>query len=189
MHGGKSLVGAASPTFTTGRYSKYLPQRLTERYQQAVQDTELLALREEVALLDARLADLLSRVDAGESGQMWQQANKAFLSVMRFYRARDYKHVDGALFDLEQALEGGLNDYLAWEELRQIVDQRRKLVESERKRLVEMQQVITAEQAMVLVTTIVDSVRKHVRDRDALAAISDDIRRIALARGAQAPPA
>src|ERR671916_1968189 len=71
-HGGKSLGGIASPRLTHGRYSRSLPAQLAARYTAAQHDPELLSLRDELALLDARIADVLSRVDSGESGQLWQ---------------------------------------------------------------------------------------------------------------------
>lgn len=43
-------------------------------------------------------------------------------------------------------------------------------MESERKRLVEMQQVITAEQAMTFLGAVVAAIRRYVTDRDTLAA-------------------
>jgi hypothetical protein len=62
MHGGATPVGPALPQFRHGRYSKYLPERLAERYQASLEDSELLGLRDELGLVDARIADLLERV-------------------------------------------------------------------------------------------------------------------------------
>lgn len=59
-----------------------------------------------------------------------------------------------------------------WEAITELTEQRRKLVETERKRLVDMQQMITAEQAAVLVAALTDAVRRHVHDADTLAKIS-----------------
>lgn len=181
IHGGKSLVGAASPAFRTGRYSKHLPARLMARYQEAQSDPQLLALRDEVALVDARLADLLGRVDTGESARRWQEAQEAFEELRRAQRkGKDgAKEFIAALDDLEQALRSG-NDYGLWAEIASVVDLRKRLVESERKRLVEMQQMITAERAMVLLSRVVDIIRTHVTDRDTLAAISADFRALAV---------
>jgi hypothetical protein len=78
VHGGKTLVGSASPTYRTGRYSKYVPERLRERYEAAEDDAELLSLRGEIALTDARLLDLLARVNTGESGQLWAELRRAY---------------------------------------------------------------------------------------------------------------
>ena len=65
-----------------------------------------------------------------------------------------------------------------WKEILTLLEQRRKLVESERKRLVEMHQVITAERAMVLMSAILGIIRENVNDRETLTRISEGIRRI-----------
>lgn len=173
IHGGKSLAGPASPSLKTGRYSKYLPERLKDRYDQARADEELLFLREEIALLDSRLADLLQRVDTGESGALWANLTKVWADLQRAEEgSTEYLQ---AWIKVDELMKAGTTDYLAWQELQAVIEQRRKLVESERKRVVELQQVITAERAMVLLSVVVDVVRRHVTDRNALAAISADI--------------
>lgn len=177
-HGGKSLVGIASPSFKTGRYSKYIPARLNERYQEAVSDSELLALREDIALIDARLVDLLQRVDTGESGRLWRLLQQTHAEMLQARAASDTGKMAMKLTELGHLIQEGLADYAAWDDVSKTLEQRRKLVESERKRLVEMQQMITTERAMVLLSVVVDTIRRHVRDRDTLAAISADIGRI-----------
>jgi hypothetical protein len=125
MHGGKTPTGPALPQFKTGRYSKVLPAALLDRYQQALADPELLALTDEIALLDARLGAVVTRPASTE----------------------------------------------AWAEIVSLVEQRRRLVESERKRLVDLQQTMTAGEAVVLAMQLLDVVRRNVTDRTALAAI------------------
>lgn len=174
MHGGKTPAGPALPQFHTGKYSKFLPARLTERYGEALTDSNLLALREEVSLLDARLADVLGRVDTGESGALWKAVDGAFRLYQTFKGIDPVKELR-AFADLEAAIQAGIADYAAWGEVLILIEQRRKLVESERKRLVEMQQMITTEQAMTLLAVVVDTVRRHVTDRVALAAISAEL--------------
>jgi predicted transcriptional regulator len=182
MHGGKHPGGMATKAFKTGRYSKYLPQRLLERYTEASTDAELLALREEVALVDARLADLLSRVDTGESGALWGALNKAWADVEVARDTDDGLGLTLALALVSQYIKRGQADYAAWQSIGHVIEQRRKLVESERKRLVEMQQMVTSEQAMLIVAVLADTVRKHVHDPDALRAISADITRLVIGR-------
>jgi hypothetical protein len=170
LHGGTSLGGIASPSLRTGRYSKYLPARLQERYQRAQADPDLLALRDEVALLDARLADVLSRADVGESAALWDRLHDAWTA----FQGGDAT----ALAQVGRLIEGGIADWSAWREIARLIDQRRQLVESERKRLVELQQVLTAEQALVLLAAVTDAVRRHVHDRPTLAAISGELVRL-----------
>jgi len=175
-HGGRSLAGPASPSFKHGRYSRFLPSRLQDRYREAVADGELLALREDIALLDARLAEVLGRLDTGESNQVWQELQRTY-GELRTARGSP-ERMAAALTAMGQLIEDGLADYAAWDDVRSLLDQRRRLVESERRRLVEMQQMLTAEQAMTLLAAVTDTIRRHVTDRNTLAAIATDLSRI-----------
>lgn len=185
MHGGASRTGLAHPQMQHGRYSKHLPTRMGERYQQSLTDPELLAMREEVALIDSRLADVLGRVDSGESGKAWALLKSLFSD---YRKAREGVDKAIVLHQIEDTIKDGLDDYAAWEEVRSLIDQRSRIVASERQRLVQMQQMLSIDQAMTLMAAIADSVRKHVSDRDALAGISADLTRLlslGTARGAE----
>lgn len=174
MHGGKTPIGFAAPSTKHLRYSKHLPKRLVQRYEEAVSDDELLALRDDIALLDSRVADLLSRVDKGEAGKLWTEAKSAFSDLKAAMKSADSGALLKAVDSLDGTLGRGLSDYAAWNEIHSLLDQRRRLVESERKRLVEMQQMVTSEQAVMLVSVLLDSVRRNVTDRNALSAIQTE---------------
>lgn len=58
LHGGITRRGADSPAFRHGRFSRFLPERLDERLD-AVLDQEFESMRDHIALLDARIAELL----------------------------------------------------------------------------------------------------------------------------------
>lgn len=180
-HGGKSLIGIASPTYRTGRYSKFLPTRLAARYEETRQDAALLELREEIGLVDARLADLLSRVDTGESGELWQRLMRARVELLACRKANDTPGQIIALGLILDLIGQGHADYRAWAEVGAVLEQRRKLVESERKRLVEMQQMISSERAMALLGAVVNIIKEHVDDRAILAAISSGINNLIIA--------
>lgn len=180
-HGGKTPQGVALPQTKSGRYSKHLPTRLLAAYDRAKADPDLLALQDEVALIDARLTDLLKRVDTGESGATWAALGKVFRAYQRALTRGKTDDAADALEMLASLIATGATDEAAWSEIRAVVDQRRKLVESERKRLVELQMVVGADQAMLMVRALVSSVREHVRDPHVLRAITDDLARLALA--------
>ena len=178
IHGGKSLIGQASGTFQTGRYSKLLPARLAARYQEAQSDVNLLALRDEIALLDARLGDVLGTVDTGESSKIWKELQAVNGELQVAIRAKDNGKATQAASELSRLVSAGGADLEAWNDVMNLLDQRRRLVESERKRLVELQQVITTERAMTLLSVVLDTIRTHVTDRSILAAISADFRKL-----------
>lgn len=174
-HGGKTPGGIASPHFKTGRYSKFLPARLADRYHESLTDPDLLELRSEISVLDARMSELIGRIDTGESGAAWMTAK---IALQHYQEAR----LDGekgkeieAMQELESVLERGLADTAIWSEIAMMTEQRRKLVESERKRLVDMQQVITSDRAMLLIGAVVDIIRRNVTDRRMLSGINHEL--------------
>lgn len=179
LHGGKSLAGLAHPNATSLRYSKVLPERLLLRYQTAAADRELLVLREEIALVDARIEDLIRRVETGESGELWRLLQQTMAEAVK----KPLATPETTLALVMELVDRGVADYQAWDEVSRAIEQRRRLAESERKRLVEAQQIITIEQSMALLGAVVEVVRDNIHDRKTLATISEGIRRL-MARNA-----
>lgn len=177
-HGGATPSGAASPQFKTGRYSRVLPTRLLERYQEAVADPKRLEMEEEIGLLDARLADLLKRVDTGESGALWLKLRETWQTYRAALGVGDAEAQAACIGDIDSVLNRAGNDYAAWGEVRKVIQERRGLVESERKRQIEMRQLVSLDQFMVLVTAIGEAVRAHISDPTILAAIDANVRQL-----------
>jgi len=177
-HGAKTPTGIASPSFKTGKYSKYLPARLMDRYNEALADDSLLELRDQIAVVDARLADLLLRVDTGESGAIWKSLQVTWYEMVAARQDGDHAAQAKALNTIGALIKNGFEDNAAWADIRATLLMRKSLVESERKRLVEMQQMISAEKAMVLIAAVASLVKEHVKDRDALIAISEGLTRL-----------
>ena len=165
IHGGKTPVGPALPHYQNGRYSRYLPERMLDRYHEAEQDSELLALRAEVALIDSRLLDVLQRVDTGESSRIWGQLRDAVANLDAAQLIGDDAGIRFAVAGIKNLINAGAADWAAWSDVRSLVQERKALVESERKRLVEAQQLIQVDQAMSLLALLVDAVREVADDR------------------------
>lgn len=168
IHGGKSLKGTAAPNFKHGRYSKYLPERLQERYLLALDDEELLAQRDEIAVLESRLTELMGGLDRGESGRMWDRLSDVREDMEAARIRNDTAALARALTELSVLISQGASERERWSEVYEVLDRRRVLVESERRRLVDMQQMITAQQAILLMRSVesamVEAVRQHVPD-------------------------
>lgn len=182
FHGGASLSGVAHPRFKTGRYSKYLPGDLVARFEKCASDPELLSLRDEIALIDIRLGEL-AKVVLDSGGPSY------FDDIVRIYEemktARDKKDSAaffGAITEFGEVVHKGGSIREAWAEITDLQDHRRKLAEAERKRIIDAQQMITIEQAMVLLARIQAVIIQNVTDTDVLAAIAAEFRRIAVAQ-------
>lgn len=159
FHGGHSPKGIASAKFKTGKYSQFLPARLSARYERALKDPDLLAMREAVALVEARAEDLLSRLDTGEAGAVWKQMHVDVTSLSYAMRIGDRQGTTKAYLSLLDTIKRGEQDYATWNDISKALAQLQSLKESERRRMIEAKQVITSEQAFVLIGAIISVVK------------------------------
>jgi hypothetical protein len=175
MHGGKTPRGPASANYKDGRHSRFLPSRMFAHYRAAEHDPELMSLRQDLALLDARIIDLLKRVDTGEAGSIWVELQAAWARLGRAQARGNVETYKLAYEDVGRLVTKGCRDTAAWREIGELIDQRRKLVESEQRRLTLAHEVLNRDQAMALLGQVVDILRRHVPDRDILNAIALDM--------------
>lgn len=140
MHGGASLRGSNHPNFKHGRRSKAPPRHLLRIYEETCSDANLLELRSEIALGDARVSDLLEQL--GE----------------------------------EQGLDRRANSI--WTEIGQWFDRRARLVGVVDRHQVLSRQMISAAEVTALTASVVHIIREHVKDRETLNAIAEDISKL-----------
>lgn len=191
IHGGKTPKGMDSPHWKTGRYSTDLPSRLLERYGASINDPELLNQEAEIALIDARIADILQRVDTGESGNIYKKMRQQydiFVNARQTAsrlgddqsseRARQNAIAAEAVNEWGRLVHRGQGDYAAWEEVRVLVEQRRKLIESHRKGLLDAKQMMLLKDVIQLMLYVGGLVRENVSNKDERLRISEGIRRV-----------
>lgn len=179
MHGGKTPVGADLPQFIHGRYSKYLPDQLVTVYHSALRDKDLQSMNDEIALIDTRLATMLARAaGAAIDFRRWIRARDLFRSFRENTNRRRERAAIRALDKLGILLEEPVTDDGAWTDISELIEQRRKIVDTERRRLLDEDQVVSVERLMILVAAIVDIVRRNVVSREERAAVSNEVRRL-----------
>jgi hypothetical protein len=136
LHGGATPVGADSPHFRHGRRSKYLPTRLLESYHAALNDPNLVSLREDLATADTRILELLRGVDVkGTTLGHWKQMSAIFEALRAAHARGDQVATQAAVVELDDALTRTGGDVEKWEELRAWADHKRKLSDTEQRRL------------------------------------------------------
>lgn len=177
-HGGKSPTGMQSPNYRHGRYSKYMPAPLGERFMATHDDPELLSLQADVTLVTERINQLLERATSGESGAAWKQLGKLWHEFRRFRAAGNIVKMQETLELLAEPLERGLADHAAWEELGLQLDRRARLAEQEQRRLEKLKATLTVDEALGLLGTVLDVLRRHVEDPDVLSAIGADLEQL-----------
>ncbi len=185
-HGGKSLRGFAVPHFKTGAQSKYhyLPERLSEKVGEFLSDPELVELRENIAVYDSRLTELYSQLGESEPAAVWNELASLY---GRWQSSESAEKGDEARRAFETLLNEGASEQSksarVWDKIIELTEQRRKLVESESKRLKDQQQIITGEQFLTFIQFVLSVIKENVTDRQQLNRISDKL----ITAGANAP--
>jgi hypothetical protein len=171
VHGGSSKSGMASSQWKNGKFSRYLPKRLREKFDFIATDSKLLEQTEAIHIIDTRIADVLSRVDSGEAGAMWAKAREIYTDIQAAIQAEDSFRLNRSLIDLGPVLDRGAADYVAWGEIQELFRLRKQLIESERKRMLEMQLYLSVEQVANFYQALTLAVSQNVSDRDTLSRI------------------
>lgn len=158
-HGGKGAlasIGTGNGNYRHGRRSKYLKAELAERYEAAKGDPELLAFRDEIAVLDVLLDDALASIghDAGAAARLWKQAHDHLIEFEIGLRTRDTKKQQEAFVKLREVVGEGRRDAEARVEARKLIQERTAIAGKEIDRLTKMEHMMTAEQAYVLFSAI-----------------------------------
>jgi len=87
----------------------------------------------------------------------------------------DMSAIASSVKNIGDVIDRGNTDNEIWQEMMSAFQDKRKLSDTERKRLNDMKQMMTNEQAMALMAFVVSTIKKHVTDTQILAAISQDI--------------
>mgnify|MGYP003405074222 CR=1 FL=1 len=167
-HGGMSLpAGPSHPRYKHGRYSKDLPARLREGYERALIDPDLLNRRQDLALISARISELLSKLESSGGAQrdeLLRDQAKLYRSSSRISDPAKRAEAQGrAIFEMIQLIENGVGDEV-WTEIGAMIDRYNRVADGERKRLESLHASITADQAMVMFDSLTSLVLEHVTD-------------------------
>lgn len=199
MHGGRTPRGPGLPQYRHGRYSQALPQALRSRYELALTDPERLSLADDVAVAEARIDELLQRLQAGGDvvGALREalvRAREAFRRLREANRREDAEAVRASALQLGQLLEQESAELLTraaaaeriWPEVFRAQTHKRKLVEAEHRRALALAQMLTLEQAHALFGALTELVSTHVSDPRERRAIADGLVRL-VGPGAEQP--
>lgn len=163
LHGGKSLSGVANGNYKHGRYSKSLPTQLHQRYVEARSNPRLLSLSDDVAVAEARLAELLASVESGESGACWQELKTTLEAFSVALTSGDLAGLQAHFETMRGLVRRGAAGAGVWEEIRKVWETRCKLVQTEIKTLTSLQQLITVNQHMLMLGAVTEAVTQAVQ--------------------------
>jgi hypothetical protein len=182
QHGGTTPRGLASPHFQHGGYSQYLPDNLGDRMDEFMADPNIASMRKELALLGTRLSSKLEEIDKGPSRDIWDQLEEAVDTLEAARNRGDGDGVSVALDRIVGLVREGADEQEVWEDVFEIVEQRRKLAETENKRMKQSSNTLTVEEARMLVEfitgTVTDILDQYNLPPDAYEELNDATRKI-----------
>lgn len=167
IHGGATPSGNAHPGTIHGRYSKDAPTRLLARLSAAIEDPERLTLQREIALIDARIGEMLARVDAGGAAAIWAELQESAEKYKKLSLIGKYIEAEALLAEIFETITGGMLDAAAWAEIHAALDQRLRFVGAENARLIALSKGLTVDQVSLQFRALVDAIRQET-DTDTL---------------------
>lgn len=171
LHGGMST----GRPLIHGRRSKFLPRRLAERVEEGLSDSNLISVIEDVALMDALISEEAENLGEDKPAELWRLAAKLIVAYDAGRNSTD--PIEKALamsayIELKDILIRGNGLYERIGRIMTMTEQKRKLSETEMKRLVHLKQFVSVTELAVfaarLQALITDTV-KDKKERDALA--------------------
>src|SRR5438128_386170 len=126
---GQASDGITQVGFKHGRnWQIHLPSPYKELYEAAITDPGLLRLERDVSLLDSRLSVLLAEVRP--SAERWEAVAECQAKIEAALHAHDPAGLQASLDALREVYEGGKGEQAKWKEVRALLDQRRRTIET-----------------------------------------------------------
>ena len=191
-HGGRVPSGPLSRSFKHGRYSATLPGRLLGAYQHSLEDPHVTSMGDALALCDARIGELSGELEEADgAGDVIARARAALGNVLR---SAEGEAREGRLRELAEVLQNGACANQIWSQIMAAVEQRRRVAETESRRIVSMGQAVPIARVVEIIGLVCQSFRNIAlthADRETANLIlrdaSRDVNRIIGAGGVGSP--
>lgn len=168
MHGGKSPKGIASATYKHGRYSRYTRANITEKLDRLLADPDILQLHDEIRLVTLRIDEKLDRLETVDAKAIMQELLTLSDKINNGLHNQDFVKVDEANQHMRDILVSRIRSHDVDEDIRRDMEQRRKLIETQRKLNADAEQMLTAVQVMTIMKTLLHAIKENVSDKSAL---------------------
>lgn len=177
LHGGKSKRGREHPNYQGKGYSKDLPTRLADKYEESQSDPELVGYRNSILLFDTRMRELIGKIDDGAPYERWRTVKEAFRQYTLALLEGEEADTRDALSRLDHAINVGMQDYHAWREIRDVDSHLRRLKESELKAMIAKGQMISAERLTMFMVNMITGVETIIDDPNQRKQLGDFLRK------------
>ena len=154
-----------SPSYRHKGRSKYLPTALADQYLAALNDPDLLAIDKDIALVDVRMNELASKLDASDMGALWVDVHAAWIAYEQARMLEDSASMAEQLAVMGPLIKRAANNRYLWGDLIQTAKDLAQLRLSEHKRLVDLRTMMSEGQMLQALGLIQRAVYEAVTTR------------------------
>lgn len=137
---------------------------IAQKYKKMLSNGRILSNRAAMEVLDNRVRQLADRIDVNDAPDRMMRLQALYQEFRSAYKAERYSDQVVAMAKLDDEFQRAHDDYKAWEQLMQLFDLRRKMVDSEVKTIKQIKAILTAEDAHDLVAKLLAVVLRVVQD-------------------------
>lgn len=168
-HGGKSVGGIAHGGHRGKGYSESMKNLdFINIYKEIRTNPDLLALNDEIALVTTRIRDLVSRIGTGEAQSRWKEVKEHWKMLRMAQRREDGVGVAEEMRILDRLLSDADEDYRNWDDLYKAMKMQTSLIAQEQKRRMDMNALVSTEDAIAFISEVMDIVKNNVSDKQEL---------------------
>lgn len=119
-------------------WARLIGKRRLDAFERALCDPDLVSMKQELAKLDLRITELEERAQKGESRGAWSHVKNFAREIQTCLVGDDPKtweadKVKDLTARLEACANQGLDDFALWDEVKDLIERRRKISDTERK--------------------------------------------------------
>jgi hypothetical protein len=176
MHGGKTPRGVELPHFSHGRYSKAVPDRLSARYEEALSDEDRHDLRDEIALAEAKVDDILRGLEDAQSDSLMLLLLTKERKMSAAQDRGDQERTGALMQEILSLIRQGGDEALAWRDVDRWIARKTRTVEADVRVAVTKRQMISVEEMMAILGVVLNAIQRHVPDQRVRSALAREIR-------------
>src|SRR5262249_17541273 len=147
------------------------PADLDKLYVDAVSNPDLIDMSDNIALLEAKIQQTLMTATAGEPVPKWSDLREAFSFIVPALLDNNVDKKNAAIESMFKLFDAGIKWDTTWATIMPIMEQLRKLTETEVKRKKELHQMIPVERVIVLMGELGRIVKRNVTNLDEIQAV------------------
>jgi hypothetical protein len=120
----------------------------------------------------------LVRLNANGATGAWSDLSLLYDKLVAAMNASDSTAIRANLLAIGDLAKHGVDDDRTWNRILRLIERRRRLVESQRKRIQELDLTVTRAQVVQFATLLLEAVTRNVADPTLLKIIADEFRAV-----------